>query len=76
MEDKEQMKTIRDNMFCEGMAVFTLSLACVDMFFVNFNLEYLADNIMWFAVMIFLIVSNILSLVNDYRYLKERKSDE
>lgn len=76
MEHTEEMKTIRNNMFCEGMAAFILSLACVDMFFVDFNLDYFADNIMWFTVMIFLIVSNSLSLVEDvnaYRYLKREE---
>lgn len=79
MEHTEQMKKIKDNIFCEGIAVFTLSMACVDMFFVDFNLDYFADNIMWFVVMIFLIVSNVRSLVvsvNDYKYLKKGEKDE
>lgn len=71
--EDEQKKTI-DNILCDSIAVFVLSISCGDMFFVDFNIEYFANNIMWFALMIFLIVDKIYSAVsgiNEYRYLKE-----
>ena len=78
METREQMKKLKENIFWESIATLTLSIACIDMFFIDFNLEHVADNIMWFVVTIFLIIRNSLSLVEDahaYMYLKREERE-
>jgi len=73
------LKKIKENIFCESMAVITVVLAGIDMFFLDFDLEYFTNNIMWFAIIIFVIVSNIISLREDiikYRCLKQETLNE
>lgn len=74
MTAEEKIKKVKEKLFCDSIATFVLFMTCVDWFFLDFNIEYFANNIMWFFLIVILIVSNIHSIVlgrKDYKNIKE-----
>lgn len=60
---------MKEKIISAACAVFCCSAALVDMFLLDFDLGYFADNIMWFVVMIGVIIINVRTLIvniNEY----------